>query len=68
MLIMASNKSSYTQANEGGGSLAGVLIRMLAVGVAGSAILIAGAKAFGEKVFEKELADDEERKQDGYTI
>ena len=52
---MASNKTGIN--NPGGkssASLGGVLIKILAAGVAGGALLISGAKAFGEALLDAE--------------
>ena len=56
---MASNKSGMKGAAGGGSGsgLAGVLLKMLAAGVAGGALLIAGAKTAGDKMLEKHESD-----------
>lgn len=55
---MASNKTGIDNINNGGGKgLAGTLIKILAYGVAGGALLISGAKQFGEALLDKEESD-----------
>lgn len=57
---MASNKSGITNVKGGGGSgLAGALLKIVAAGVTGGVLLIAGAKSLGEKIEEKQLSDYE---------
>lgn len=52
---MASKKSGLgnVKANSGGG-LGGALLKIIAVGVAGGALLISGAKSLGEVLLEKQ--------------
>ena len=53
---MASNKTGMTKPKgQSQGDLTEVLIKMIAYGVAGGALLIAGAKVLGEKIVELEL-------------
>ena len=57
---MASNKSGIR--NSGGKSesgLAGALLTIIAAGVTGGVLLIAGAKSLGEKIEEKQVSDYE---------
>lgn len=55
---MASNKTGINNINNGGGKgLAGTLIRVIAYGVAGGALLIGGAKQFGEMLLDKQESD-----------
>ena len=57
---MASNKTGMTDAagRSGGSGLGGTLLTMLAAGVAGGALLIAGAKTAGDKMLEKQESDE----------
>lgn len=57
---MASNKTGMTGAKgSGAGSgLAGVLLGMIAAGIGGGAVLIASSKAVGEKLLDKQEADE----------
>ena len=52
---MATNKVGMTESRDTSGSLAGVLIKMLAAGVAGSAVLLAVGKYLGEKIEDIEV-------------
>ena len=55
---MASNKTGIDNLSAGGGkSLAGALIKILAYGVAGGALLISGAKQIGEALLDKQESD-----------
>ncbi len=55
---MASNKTGINNINNGGGKgLAGTLIRVIAYGVAGGALLIGGAKQLGEMLLDKQESD-----------
>jgi hypothetical protein len=58
---MASNKSGMR--GTGGGAsrseLAGALLAIVAGGVAGGTLLVAGAKALGDKLLEKQVSDYE---------
>ena len=61
---MASNKTGMTRpARTSNGDIGGVLIKMLAVGVAGSAALIAGAKVLGEKLLDVQVKKYEQLEQ-----
>ncbi len=51
---MSTNKVGMTEPKDTSANLADVLMKMLAVGVAGSAILLAAAKLLGEKIEEIE--------------
>ena len=46
-----------------GGGLGSALLGILAAGVAGGTLLIAGAKALGEKLEEKQASDYEKREE-----
>ena len=52
---MASNKTGMTGPDHQPRDLGGVMIKMLAAGVAGGAALILGAKAFGELLLEAQV-------------
>lgn len=57
---MSSNKSGINNIKSGSGSgLAGALLGIVAAGVAGGALLVAGAKTLGEKLEQKQLRDYE---------
>ena len=57
---MASNKSGIgNMGNGAGGGLGGTLLRIVAVGVAGGALLISGAKQLGEALLDKQTRDYE---------
>ena len=58
---MASNKTGIdNMANgSGGGGLASSLLKIVAYGVAGGALLISGAKALGEALLDKQVSDYE---------
>lgn len=57
---MASNKTGIDNINAGaGGGLGGTLIKILAVGVAGGALLISGAKQLGEALLDKQASNYE---------
>lgn len=66
---MASNKSGIDNINAGpGGGLGGALLKIIAVGVAGGALLIGGAKTLGEALLDKEASDNRrlEEKREAY--
>lgn len=55
---MASNKTGIDNINADAGSgLGGALLKIIAVGVAGGALLIGGAKQLGEALLEKQEND-----------
>lgn len=55
---MASNKSGLKRvSSNAGGGLGGALIKILAVGVAGGALLISGARTLGEALLDKQESD-----------
>lgn len=55
---MASNKTGIDNINAGPGKgLGGTLIKILAYGVAGGALLISGAKQIGEVLLDKQESD-----------
>ena len=57
---MASNKTGIDNINAGAGKgLGGTLLKIVAYGVAGGALLISGAKQFGEALLEKQASDSE---------
>lgn len=61
---MASNKTGMTKPERTSQSeIGGMLIKMLAVGVAGSAALIAGAKVLGEKILDVQVKKYEQLEQ-----
>ena len=61
---MASNKTGMTRPTRTSQSeIGGILIKMLAVGVAGSAALIAGAKVLGEKILDVQVKKYEQLEQ-----
>lgn len=61
---MASNKTRMSgPAGTSNGGIGGILIKMLAVGVAGSAALLAGAKVLGEKLLDVQVRKYEHLEQ-----
>ena len=57
---MASNKTGMTEAGGmAGKGLGGALLKIVAIGFAGGAALIGGAKAFGEALESKQQSDHE---------
>ena len=57
---MASNKTGIDNINAGaGGGLGGTLLKIMAYGVAGGALLVSGAKALGEALLDKQVSDYE---------
>lgn len=57
---MASNKTGIDNLNAGaGGGLGSTLLKIVAVGVAGGALLISGAKQLGEALLDKQVSDYE---------
>ena len=57
---MSSNKTGIDNINAGAGSgLGGTLLRIIAYGVAGGALLISGAKQLGEALLDKQVRDYE---------
>jgi len=57
---MASNKTGIDNLNSGpGAGIGGTLIKIIAYGVAGGALLISGAKALGEALLDKQVSDYE---------
>ena len=55
---MASNKTGIDNLNtSAGGGLGGTLLKVIAVGVAGGALLISGAKQLGEALLSKQESD-----------
>ena len=55
---MANNKSGLRNINTNpGAGLGGTLIKIVAVGVAGGALLISGAKQLGDALLEKQASD-----------
>ena len=66
---MASNKTGMNNAGaSSGGGLGGTLLKIIAVGVAGGALLISGAKQLGEALLDKQVSDlkklEEQREAD----
>ena len=56
---MASNKTGIDNVNaSAGGGLGGTLLKIVAVGVAGGALLISGAKQLGEALLDKQESDN----------
>ena len=56
---MASNKTGIDNLNASAGSgLGGSLLKIIAVGVAGGALLISGAKQLGEALLDKQESDN----------
>ena len=59
---MASNKTGMTKAGGSAGrGLGGALLKIVAIGFAGGAALIGGAKALGEALEEKQADDTAKR-------
>lgn len=57
---MASNKTGIGNIGTGkAGDLGGTLLKIVAYGVAGGALLISGAKALGEAMLDKQVSDYE---------
>lgn len=57
---MSSNKTGIDNINAGaGGGLGGTLLKIIAYGVAGGALLISGAKQLGEALLDKQVRDYE---------
>jgi len=58
---MASNKTGIDNMSNGSGGsgLVGSLLKIVAYGVAGGALLISGAKALGEALLDKQASDYE---------
>lgn len=57
-LTVASNKTKMKNiAGRSGGSIGGVLLKIVAGGVAGGALLISGAKALGEALLDRQESD-----------
>jgi hypothetical protein len=57
---MASNKTGIDNLSSGAGkNLGGTLLKILAYGVAGGALLISGAKQLGEALLDKQVSDYE---------
>ena len=57
---MASNKTGIDNIKAGaGGGLGGTLLKIMAYGVAGGALLVSGAKALGEALLDKQVSDYE---------
>ncbi len=57
---MASNKTGLDNLSSGAGkNLGGTLLKILAYGVAGGALLISGAKQLGEALLDKQVSDYE---------
>ena len=57
---MASNKTGIDNLNASTGkNLGGALLKIIAYGVAGGALLISGAKQIGEALLEKQASDQE---------
>ena len=55
---MASNKTGIDNLSAGAGrNLGGTLLKIIAYGVAGGALLISGAKQLGEAMLEKQVSD-----------
>ena len=70
---MASNKTGIDNINNGAGkSLGGTLLKIVAYGVAGGALLISGAKQLGEALLDKQESDyrklEEQREADSEAI
>ena len=70
---MASNKTGIDNINNGAGkSLGGTLLKIVAYGVAGGALLISGAKQLGEALLDKQASDyrklEEQREADREAI
>ena len=59
-LEMASNKTGIDNVKaSAGGGLGGALLKIIAIGVAGGALLISGAKQLGEALLDKQVSDYE---------
>ena len=59
---MASNKTGIDNLNTGGGKdLGSTLLKIVAYGVAGGALLISGAKQLGEALLDKQGRDQTHR-------
>ena len=57
---MSSNKTGIDNINAGaGGGLGATLLKIVAYGVAGGALLISGAKQLGEALLDKQVRDYE---------
>ncbi len=58
---MASNKTGIDNISNGSGNggLGGTLLKIVAYGVAGGALLVSGAKALGEALLDKQVSDYE---------
>lgn len=57
---MASNKTGIDNIKAGGsGGLGGTLLKIIAYGVAGGALLISGARQLGEALLDKQVSDYE---------
>ncbi len=70
---MASNKTGIDNLNAAAGkNLGGTLLKIIAYGVAGGALLISGAKQFGEALLDKQANDykklEEQRAADREAI
>ncbi len=70
---MASNKTGIDNVNaSAGSSLGGILLKIIAVGIAGGALLISGAKQVGEALLDKQESDsrklEEKREADREEI
>ena len=66
---MANNKTGIDNISAGAGkSLGGTLLKIIAYGVAGGALLISGAKQLGEALLDKQVSDykklEEQREAD----
>ena len=66
---MASNKTGIDNLNAGAGkNLGGTMLKIIAYGVAGGALLISGAKQLGEALLDKQTSDykklEEQREAD----
>ncbi|MCQ2563825.1 MAG: hypothetical protein MJ128_04985 [Mogibacterium sp.] len=59
---MASNKTGIGNIGTGkAGDLGSTLLKIVAYGVAGGALLVSGAKALGEALLDKQVSDYEKR-------
>ena len=70
---MASNKTGIDNLNAGAGkNLSGTLLKIVAYGLAGGALLISGAKQLGEALLDKQTSDykklEEQREADREEI
>ena len=66
---MATNKTGIDNINtSSGGGLGGTLLKIIAYGVAGGALLISGAKQLGDALLDKQVSDykklEEQREAD----